>query len=143
MTLTSRSLTQRTAAGVAWISSFQIARQVLQVISVSVLARHVPPAAYGLMAMAFLVTSLLETIRDVGTGEALIREREIFDELTSTVFWMNCMLGGFVTLLVVLAAYPAAHFFREPQIIPVLQVLSISFFLGSISVVRSEEHTSE
>lgn len=132
---TTRSLTQRTAAGVAWSSSFQVARQVLQVVSVSVLARHVPPAAYGLVAMAVLVTNLLETVRDAGTAQALIREREMSDELASTVFWLNCLLGGAVTLLLLLSAYPAARFFHEPQLIPVLRVVSLSFFLGAISVV--------
>src|SRR5215471_12160279 len=119
---TASSLTQRTASGVAWTSAFQISKQVLQIISVSVLARHVPPAAYGLIAMAFLVTSLLETIRDAGTGQALIREREMSDEVASTAFWLNCLIGGVAALVVVLAAYPAAKFFHEPQIIPVLQV---------------------
>ncbi len=132
---TTRTLTQRTASGVAWITAFQVARQVLQVVSVSVLARHVPPAAYGLIAMAFLVTSLLETIRDAGTGSAMIREREMNDDIASTVFWLNCVLGGAVSVLVVLASYPAAIFFHEPQIIRVLQFLSISFFMGAISVV--------
>ena len=130
-----RTLTQRTAAGVAWISGFQVARQVLQVVSVSVLARHVPPAAYGLIAMAVLVTSLLETIRDAGTGQALIREREMSDEVASTAFWLNCAIGGTAATLVILGAWPAARFFHEPQIIPVLRVLSISFFLGAMSVV--------
>jgi PST family polysaccharide transporter len=135
MTSTPRTLTQRTAAGVAWTSAFQVARQLLQVLSVSVLARHVPPAAYGLIAMAFLVTSLLETIRDAGTGQALIRERNMSDEIASTAFWLNCLVGGTAALLVVLGAWPAARFFHEPQIIPVLQVLSVSFFLGALSVV--------
>ena len=49
-------------------SWMQIARQLLSIISVSVLARRIPPAAYGLVGMAVLVTNLLETIRDVGTG---------------------------------------------------------------------------
>ena len=132
---THRTLTQRTAAGVAWTSAFQVTRQILQVISVSVLARHVPPAAYGLIAMAVLVTSLLETIRDAGTGQALIREREMSDEIASTAFWLNCGVGGIAALLVVIAAWPASIFFHEPQIIPVLRVLSISFFLGAVSVV--------
>src|SRR5215472_16441386 len=108
--MTTSTLTQRTAAGVAWSSAFPGARQLLQVVSVSVLARHVPPAAYGLIAMAFLVTSFLETVRDAGTGTALIREREMSDEIASTVFWMNVLLGGVVTVLVVLASYPAARF---------------------------------
>jgi PST family polysaccharide transporter len=135
MTPTTRTLTQRTAAGVAWTSAFQVARQLLQVISVSVLARHVPPAAYGLIAMAFLVTTLLETIRDAGTGQALIREREMSDEIASTAFWLNCVVGGTAALLVVLGAWPAARFFHEPQVIPVLHVLSISFFVGALGVV--------
>src|SRR5271169_1860490 len=121
MTTSTRTLTQRTAAGVAWTSAFQVVRQVLQVVSVSVLARHVPPAAYGLVAMAALVTSLLETIRDAGIGQALIRERDLSDEVASTAFWLNCAVGGIAALLVVLGAWPAARFFHQPQIIPVLR----------------------
>ena len=133
--MTTSTLTQRTAAGVAWSSAFQGARQLLQVVSVSVLARHVPPAAYGLIAMAFLVTSFLETVRDAGTGTALIREKEMSDEIASTAFWLNCGVGTVAALLVILSAWPAARFFHEPQIIPVLWVLSISFFLGAVGVV--------
>jgi PST family polysaccharide transporter len=132
---THRTLTQHTAAGVAWTSAFQVTRQLLQIVSVSVLARHVPPAAYGLIAMAVLVTSLLETVRDAGTGAALIREKEMSDEIASTAFWLNCGIGGIAASLVVLSAWPASRFFHEPQIIPVLRVLSISFFLGAVGVV--------
>src|SRR5664279_778839 len=114
---TTRTLTQRTAAGVAWTSGFQVIKQLLQIVSVSVLARHVPPAAYGLIAMAVLVTGLLETIRDAGTGSALIREREMTDEIASTAFWLNCAIGGMAASLVILGAWPAARFFHEPQII--------------------------
>ncbi|MGC2107942.1 MAG: lipopolysaccharide biosynthesis protein [Candidatus Korobacteraceae bacterium] len=130
-----RSLTQRTATGVAWITSFQIARQVLQVISVSVLARRIPPSAYGLVGMAILVTNLLETIRDMGTGTALVRERDMSDELSSTAFWLNLMTGGVVTLLLVIASWPAARFFHEPMVAIILQFLSISFFMGALSTV--------
>lgn len=132
---TGRTLTQRTAAGVAWTSAFQVTKQLLQVVSVSVLARHVPPAAYGLIAMAVLVTGLLETIRDAGTGSALIREHEMTDEIASTAFWLNCGIGGIAASLLILGAWPASLFFHEPQVIPVLRVLSISFFLGAVSVV--------
>ncbi|HVP49950.1 MAG TPA: MOP flippase family protein [Candidatus Bathyarchaeia archaeon] len=129
------SLTQKTASGVAWTTAFQVARQLLQVVSVSVLARHVAPAAYGLIGMAVLVTNLLETIRDAGIGQALIREQEITDEVASTAFWLNCFVGVIAALLVNLAAWPASLFFHQPQIVLVLRVLSISFFLGALGVV--------
>lgn len=44
-----RTLTHKTASGVAWLSLVQVVRQLLQLVSVSVLARHIPPAAYGLV----------------------------------------------------------------------------------------------
>ena len=37
---------KKTAFGAAWLTGFQLTRQLLQVVSVSVLARRVPPAAY-------------------------------------------------------------------------------------------------
>jgi O-antigen/teichoic acid export membrane protein len=135
MTDNSPSLTQRTAAGMAWLTGVQVARQVLSVISVSVLARRIPAATYGLVGMAVLVTTLLETIRDVGTGTALIRERELSDDMASTAFWLNCGTGVLVTLLVIALARPAAFFFHQPQVATILQFLSVSFFFGALGVV--------
>ena len=113
MTSPSPSLTQKTAAGMAWLTGVQAARQLLSIVSVSILARRIPPPIYGLVGMAVLVTTLLETVRDVGTGTALIRERELPDSLASTAFWLNCGTGIIVTLLVIAFSWPAAHFFRE------------------------------
>jgi len=135
MTQGSRSLAHRTAAGVAWISVFQVAKQLLSVISVSIVARRVPPAAYGLMAMAALVTNFLEVFRDMGTAFALVREPHVSEELASTVSWLNWGLGGLITLLVAAFSWPVAKFFHEPQVATILQLLSVAFFMGAISVV--------
>ena len=135
MTDKSRSLTQRTAAGMAWLTGVQVARQVLSVISVSVLARRIPAATYGLVGMAVLVTTLLEAIRDVGTGTALIREHELTDDMASTAFWLNCGTGIVVTLLVIALAWPASLFFHQPQVATILRFLSLSFLFGALGVV--------
>jgi PST family polysaccharide transporter len=129
------SLTHKTASGFAWMSLAQVVRQLLQLLSVSILARHIAPSAYGLVAMAALITNFMETVRDVGIGYALVREREVSRELVSTVFWLNCIFGGAATLLVVAASWPAAHFFHEKQLVLVLQLLAVSFFLGALGVV--------
>ena len=129
------TLTHKTVSGIAWMSLVQLGRQLLQLVSISILARHIPPVAYGLVAMAALVTNFMEAMRDVGTGYALVREPHVSRELASTVFWLNCMVGGTATLLVVAASWPAAHFFHERLVAPILQFLAISFFLGALSVV--------
>ena len=129
------TLTHKTASGVAWISLFQIARQLLQIGSVSVLARKVPPSAYGLVAMAVVIIALLETVRDAGIGTALVREREVSEDLAATVFWLTCGLGILIALTMIAVSWPAALFFHEPQVATVLRFLSIGFFVGTIGVV--------
>jgi PST family polysaccharide transporter len=130
-----RSLTHKTASGVAWISLFQIARQLLSVASVSVLARKVPPSAYGLVAMAALITNFLEIVRDAGAGYALVREPEVTDDLAATVFWLTCGLGLGTALLMIAVSWPAARFFHAPMVATILPVVSIGFFVGTIGVV--------
>jgi O-antigen/teichoic acid export membrane protein len=129
------TLTDKAVSGGLWMSGFQIARQLLQFLSVSILAHRVPPAAYGVVAMAVVVTNLLETVRDLGTGEALVREQEMSHEIASTAWWLNLGMGGVVALLIVVSSWPAAAFFREPLLAPVLQSLSLMVLLTAISVV--------
>lgn len=135
MDQTTGTLTDTTVAGGLWMSGFQISRQLLQFLSVSILAHRVPPAAYGVVAMAVVVTNFLETVRDLGTGEALVREQEMSNEIASTALWLNLGMGGLVALSIVLSSWPAARFFREPQLVSVLQCLSIMVVLTAISVV--------
>lgn len=135
MAQTTRTLTDKAISGGTWMTGLQISRQLLQILSVSILARRVPPAAYGVMAMSVVVTNFLETVRDLGTSEALVREQEMSDELASTAFWLNIGMGGTVALLIVVSSWPAALFFHEPQLATVLQILSLMVFLSAISVV--------
>jgi PST family polysaccharide transporter len=85
--------------------------------------------------MAALITNFLETVRDAGAGAALVREREVSDELAATFFWLTCGLGLGTALIMIAVSWPAARFFHEPMVATVLQVLSASLFLGTIGVV--------
>src|SRR5436305_1675332 len=78
--------------GVGWVVCFLV-RQGLSLVSVSVLAHLVPPSAYGLVAMAVLLANFFDSFRDLGTGNALIREPELTDRFVSTLFWANAVIG--------------------------------------------------
>ena len=49
-----------------WSLAAQVVRQVLSVISVSVLARLLVPADYGVLAMAATVTNIFDNFKDLG-----------------------------------------------------------------------------
>jgi lipopolysaccharide exporter len=129
------SLTRKATSGVAWSAVFQVGRQLLSIVSVFVLAHFVPPGAYGVVAMAVICMNFLETFRDLGTTNALVREPDLTDALISSIFWLNCILGTAVTLCMVLVSVPVAAFFHEPQLSPVVRALSVTFFLNALGVV--------
>jgi O-antigen/teichoic acid export membrane protein len=129
------SLTARGVSGVAWSAGAQVIRLLLSFGSVSVLAHLVPPSGYGLMAMAGTVTYIFDNLRDLGTGVALIQRQQITSTLVSSVFWFNQALGCLLTGASYLAAPYAAAFFREPQLIPVLQLIGFNFLAYSATTV--------
>jgi O-antigen/teichoic acid export membrane protein len=133
--MTQPGLTGKAVSGVAWSMSYQVGRQLLSFASVAVLARKVPPSAYGLLSMAAVITNFLETFRDMGTGNVIVREREVSDRLLSSVFWLNLGLGLVLALAVALLAFPAAAFFRESALTKVMQALAVIFLVYSLGVL--------
>ncbi len=107
----------------------------LSLISVSVVARILPPQAYGLTGMAQVAMGVVALFREVGISTAVIQKREIDDDFVSTLHWANVTLGFTATALCWLAAPAAALFFREPQVIPVLRFLALSFAISSLASV--------
>jgi len=93
--------------------------------------------------MAAVLTNFLDTFRDLGMTSALVRQPSLTDALVSTVFWLNCILGLILPLLIVALSVPAAWFFHEPALGAVLRVLALVFLLNSLAVVPTAILTRE
>lgn len=119
-----------------WVALAQGARVVSQLVSMTVLARLLAPDAYGLMALAAIVTNLAYLFRDMGTAAALIQAAEVSPKLASTVHWTNLALGLLIGLGIVGAALPMAQVFREPQLAAVLCLLAVVFPVTGAGVVH-------
>jgi PST family polysaccharide transporter len=131
------SLTQRTISGAAWSTVSTAGKQVLSIASVATVARLLGPGAYGVMGMANLLIVFILNFRDLGTGTAIVQRLSISDELLSSLFWVNCLLGLLMAGGVIAASPLAASFFNTPELIPILCTLSISFWLTSCGVVHA------
>ena len=119
-----------------WVALSQGARVVSQLVSMTVLARLLAPDAYGLMALAAIVTNLAYLFRDMGTGAALIQAAAVSPRMASTVHWTNLALGLLIGLAIAGAAPLMAHVFREPQLAAVLLLLAVVFPVTGAGVVH-------
>ena len=121
-------------AGLNAVSRF--GTQVLTIAATAVVARLVPPRAYGLMGMAGVVIGFAGLFRDLGTASAIVQRRDIDDGLLTSVFWLNISMGVAVTGACWLAAPWAALFYREPAILGILRALSVAFLIMSLASVH-------
>jgi O-antigen/teichoic acid export membrane protein len=127
-------LTGRSMRGGLWTLSSQGMQFILQSTSTVVLARLLMPADFGLVAMVTTITGLGQAFADLGLSEATIQHPEISHEQVSTLFWVNVGIGLALTLITASLAPLLAWFYREPRLLRITLVVSLSFFLGSLRV---------
>lgn len=131
------TLTNRALTGTAWSSVTTAGRQILTIASVATVARILGPQAYGVMGMANLLIVFILNFRDLGTGSAIIQRRNMTVALLSSLFWVNCCLGFILSLLVAATSPLIARFFKTPELIPILCVLSFSFWFTSGGITHN------
>lgn len=69
-----------------WNAFSQFFKICVQLVNVIYLAKIIPPSEYGLMAMALVIINLGMLLRDLGTSSAIIRQKELTNDLINTVF---------------------------------------------------------
>jgi O-antigen/teichoic acid export membrane protein len=110
----------------------QVAQILLQSVSTVVLARLLTPTDFGLVAMVTAVTAIAAGFADLGLTEATIQRKEITHNQVSTLFWINVAMGLFLTLLTAAMAPVLAWFYREPRLVGITLVVSLTFLIGSL-----------
>jgi O-antigen/teichoic acid export membrane protein len=70
-------LTEATASGLRWITLARIGTEVLLMASMVVLARLIPPSAFGMFAIAVIVQEIAVNVPSEAVGSALVQRRSI------------------------------------------------------------------
>lgn len=131
------SLKKAAISGVKWSAASFTLRRVLAFLTNIILARLLSPHDFGLVAMASLALGFTDLFKDLGTGSAVIQRKEISEELLSSIFWINTGFGLIVAAGLYGLSPAIAGFYREPDVAPLMQVLSLSFFVSALSIVQS------
>ena len=128
------NLRQRTISSGLITAAAQVAQFFLNLANVMVLARLLAPQEFGLVAMVMTVMGFLRIFQDAGLSTATVQRQEITHAQVSNLFWVNVAMGGLTTVLMALSAPAIAWFFREPRLVGITLVLSITFLLASSAV---------
>jgi teichuronic acid exporter len=124
-------------SAMAWGISGQFAKLFLKFGVSILLARMLSPKEFGLVGMVTVIIALLTSFSELGLVTSIIQKKEVTQQELSSVFWVNCILGLFVSILFYLSANLISDFYHEPDLVNVVKVLSLNFFLNSLILTHN------
>jgi lipopolysaccharide exporter len=126
-------LSQRVARGGVWVFAIQVASETLSLARTVVLARLLAPTDFGLMGVAFLTMSILQSLTKTGFDKALIQKKGDIRGYLDTAWTVDGMRGTFLCVLIIALAPAAASFFDAPDATNIMRVVALSIFIGGWS----------
>ena len=129
------SLRAQSIAGVRWLGAAHVLRSAISGVTLLVLARLLSPADFGVQAMAIVVVGLGLIVAEAGVRPALIQRLDPTPILLSSAFWTALAAGSAVMIIILVAAPAVARFYQEPEVTPVLRVLSLLFPISAARTV--------
>ncbi|QSI78152.1 oligosaccharide flippase family protein [Niveibacterium microcysteis] len=101
----------------------------INLVTTMTIARLITPAESGIYSLAVGLVAIVQMFRDFGVGEYLVQAQELTEKTIRSAFGMSLLLAWTLGGLLLAAAIPAAHFYKEPVVANVVRILSINFFL--------------
>lgn len=97
------------------------------------MARLLSPSAFGLVAMGGVILRFGSYFAQMGMGQAVIQRKELRKEHIRAAFTSSVVLSALFLGLVWLLAPFALLIFRNPQVVPIVRVMAISFVMTGLS----------
>lgn len=126
------SLKQKAIRGGFWVFLARIVSRAFSFFRLLILARFLAPEDFGLMGIALLSLSTLETFSETGFSQALI-QKEATNKRDLDVTWSVSVIRGLILFLALFLFAPyLAVFFQSPQAELVIKLIAFGVFLEGL-----------
>lgn len=130
------TLKKQLGRSTAWMSAAATGNSIASFIIFIVLSRLLEPKDIGIVAFALIIVEVGKIIVNAGFPQAIVRH-SIWDQTySSTCFYLNLIFALGVTLVVIFLGSPLVAKYYEAEAVPILQVLSIIFFIEGVKAVH-------
>lgn len=134
-TTSTDSLKLKTFRGGLTLGGASIGLRVFSVFTSILLARLLDPNAFGQVALAQVILSIIAIFSTLGLPAAVIQTPLDKMKATASAFAVTFFLGLLVTVILIVAAPGLGFLLGEQEVVPVLQWLSLTVFLGGATRV--------
>ncbi len=117
--------TTQTLKGISWIGILRGTTRIVSFAKIAILARLLSPAQFGVYGVAALALSFLDVLTETGVNVILVQEKDDIDRHISSAWIVSIIRGIFMSLVLLAIAPFVSGFFRSPDSLFLLQLISI------------------
>ncbi|MFL8978436.1 oligosaccharide flippase family protein, partial [Escherichia coli] len=110
-----------------WLLFSNFFSAILQIIQISVLARHLELHELGVLAIVNSILMIAMILQDMGMSSYIVHKQNLTRNEQSTIYWVNFLLSLFAGLLVFICALPLAKFYAMQNLALLVMLASINF----------------
>jgi len=123
-------LSLKVTHGGLWLLTLRLSTRSLGLIRMIILARLLMPADFGIVGMAMMVISTLDSLSQTGFQAALVQNKSCSPPHLDTA-WTILAMRGLVLFFIIFGTAPAiSGFFNTPDVDLLLKVIAISVVLS-------------
>lgn len=113
------------AKGSIWSFSMRITQVILEFTKLIIVAYIITPRDFGLLGIALLIISILETVFQMGFNLALIQKKEDIKALIDSAWTFSIIRGLIIFSILFISAPYFAIIFNEPESTRIIQIIGL------------------
>ena len=137
------NLRQRVISSGFWVLGMRIGQRILNFIKLLVLGRLLSPQDFGLLGIALLSMSIMDTFSQTGFHQALIQKRETIDDYLDSAWSFLVLRGVMIFTILYFSAPYIANFFNAPKAKAILQIIAFAPLLESMTNIGTIHFSKE
>lgn len=130
------ALAAATARGFFWMTFMGVATKIVGFVGQIALARVLLPDDFGLISLAFTVSTFADLVQSYGLREVLVRRRARLKIWAGPAIWLSLYTGLGAGIAMALAAPVAAYFYdKGPQVAYLVLILALTSPINAMVIV--------
>lgn len=122
-------------SGIIYTALEKYSNIIIQLIITAVLARLLPPADFGVVAVATVIITFFNLFTDMGISTAIVQNKTLTDDDISNIFSFTLWSGIILAILFFSSSWMIGNYYENNTLITICQLLSINLFTSSITIV--------
>jgi PST family polysaccharide transporter len=123
-------------SGILWTAIAKYSGIVISLLISAILARLLTPEVFGIVAIAFVITSFFSIFSDLGIGPAIIQNRTLTKKDISNIYLFTVLSGFLLGALFFVSSWGIAKYYQDELLITICQILSVNLFFATTEQVQ-------